>query len=150
MLCLNYLTRGPCPLGSPLLPERPISTIRNGLGKFCSIQGAQGKMGKNQPSNLNSCKTQSFWSFLLKIWCVIAPFTLHLVASDEPRWNKITDERGSSTFIRCQHCDKVSQQHRSDETFSFLSFKWEEPTFLAKRSESTNDFKMRFLGFFFF
>ena len=34
MLCLNYLT----PWGPPLLPERPISNIRNGWGKFCSIE----------------------------------------------------------------------------------------------------------------
>ena len=38
MLCLNSLTRGHCPFGPPLLPERPISTIRNGWGKFCSIE----------------------------------------------------------------------------------------------------------------
>ena len=37
MLCLNSLTRGLCPLGPLQLPERPISTIRNGWGKFCSI-----------------------------------------------------------------------------------------------------------------
>ena len=38
MLCLNSLTRGRCPLGPPLLPERPISTIKNGWSKFCSIE----------------------------------------------------------------------------------------------------------------
>ena len=38
MLCLSSLTRGRCPLGPPLLPERPNSTIRNGWGKFCSIE----------------------------------------------------------------------------------------------------------------
>ena len=37
MLCLNFLIRGRCPLGTPLLPERPKSTIRNEWGKFCSI-----------------------------------------------------------------------------------------------------------------
>ena len=38
MLCLNSLTRGRCPLGPPLLPEWPISTIKNGWSKFCSIE----------------------------------------------------------------------------------------------------------------
>ena len=38
MLCLNTLTRWRCPLGPPLLQERPICTIRNGWGKFCSIE----------------------------------------------------------------------------------------------------------------
>ena len=38
MLCLSSLTRGRCPLRPPLLPERPNSTIRNGWGKFCSIE----------------------------------------------------------------------------------------------------------------
>ena len=40
MVCLNYLTRGRCTLGPPLLPlllERPKSTFRNVWGKFGSI-----------------------------------------------------------------------------------------------------------------
>ena len=38
MLYLNFLTRGRCHLGPPLLPERTISTIRNSWGEFCSIE----------------------------------------------------------------------------------------------------------------
>ena len=38
MLCLNTLTRWRCPLGPPLLGERPICTIRNGWGKFCLVE----------------------------------------------------------------------------------------------------------------
>ena len=38
MLCMNYLTRGRCPLRPPLLPDRPRSTFRNDWGKFCSIE----------------------------------------------------------------------------------------------------------------
>ena len=37
MLCLNFLTRGGCPLGPPLLAERPKSAFGYGWGKFCSI-----------------------------------------------------------------------------------------------------------------
>ena len=58
--------KGHWPLGPPLLPERPISSIRNGCGKFCSM--SQGFCQFLSLSVFNCTKSSSQRFFSHKWW----------------------------------------------------------------------------------